>query len=360
MKKFLTISILVFALFILFPLATLAQSPVITITLSTADASPGELFIAPIGPVSPSLIILDNQGQAVYSQALPDRGLDFKRQPNGLISYFDMDSRTFKLLDHAFQPAGQVEAVGHLADSHDLQLSSDGERYLLMIYKPTPYDLSPYGGLVTATVVTCLIQEVNKDDNSLIWEWDALDHIPITYTNRPLTTQFVDFSHCNSLEYDHDGNILVSHRSLDSVTKINRTTDEIIWYLGGVGNDFTLTNDPGFLLQHDARRLWNGRLTLFDNGRASRGYSRAVEYDINEAVRLITRTWEYTGPFAGCCGNVQALPNGNRLINWGNAGQVTEVDAGGVKVFELVIEPGFTYRAFKFPAPFFFPVIFKN
>jgi hypothetical protein len=234
-----------------------------------------------------------------------------------------------------------------------------------MVYRQFQHDMSLIipGGSPTATVVSCLIQEVDQDNN-LVWSWDSWDHTPITYTNQSLTGTFIDYDHCNSLHYDTDGNILVSSRLLDSITKINRTTGAVMWRLGGVANEFTFTNDAGFALQHDARRIDNGHLTLFDNGTATRGYSRAVEYEIDEIGKTITRTWEYQGPFAFCCGNAQRLPNGNTLINWGpGKPSITEVTPDGTKVFELsLVGSRFSYRAFRFPITrfFYFPQIFKK
>lgn len=358
---------LVVLVFLIWSTPIYAQEPVITITVSTAEAAPGNLFLAPLafgGSLTPTLLIM-NREQVIHKVSLPDfQILDFKRLSNGLITYWTEEDSTYKFLDNFLQPIGQIEAVGYPTDGHDIQLSPDGQRYLLMVYRRrSPFDMSQIvpGGRVTATLISCLVQEVDKDNN-LIWEWDSFDHTPITHSNRSLTTANIDYDHCNSTAYDNDGNILIGSRHLDSVTKVNRVTGEIMWRLGGVANDFTFTNDPGFSLQHDARRLWNGNLTVFDNGPAGRGYSRAVEYNLNEAAKLITRTWEYTGPHSFCCGNVQRLSSGNTLINWAQGKpSITEVKPDGTKVLELTIAaPGSTYRAFKFPAPHLFPVIFKN
>lgn len=362
-------SLALIALFFLtWPTALYAQEPVITITISTAEADPGDLFLAPLSfggsPLTPTLLIM-NKEKVIHKVGLPDfQILDFKRLPNGLITYFTAEDGAYKFLNNFLQPIGQIQTVGYPTDGHDIQLSPDGQRYLLMVYRRrSPFDMSQIvpGGQVTATLVSCLVQEVDKQNN-LVWEWDSFDHTPITHSNRSLTTANIDYDHCNSLAYDLDGNILISSRHLDSVTKVNRATSEVMWRLGGVANDFTFTNDLGFSLQHDARRLPDGHLTLFDNGQTSRGFSRAVEYDIDEVARLITRTWEYTGPHSFCCGNVQRLPGGNTLINWAQGKpSVTEVKRDGTKVLELTIAaPGSSYRAFKFPGIQLLPVIVKN
>ncbi|GIT32243.1 MAG: hypothetical protein Ct9H300mP2_3220 [Candidatus Neomarinimicrobiota bacterium] len=48
-----------------------------------------------------------------------------------------------------------------------------------------------------------------------------------------LTAQVIDYVHANAIELDNDGNILLSCRHMDEITKINHQTGEIIWRLGG-------------------------------------------------------------------------------------------------------------------------------
>jgi len=91
------------------------------------------------------------------------------------------------------------------------------------------------------------------------------------------------------ISYDNDGNLLISSRHLDEITKINRTTGSIIWRLGGKNNQFAFPNDSlGFSHQHAIRRIGNENILLFDNGNfrgisgsqpdtTAEFYSRAVE-----------------------------------------------------------------------------------
>jgi arylsulfate sulfotransferase len=62
---------------------------------------------------------------------------------------------------------------------------------------------------------------------------------------------------------------LVSCRHLDEITKIHRTTGEIIWRFGGSQNEFNFINDYPFTHQHSIRSLGNNRYILFDNGNYS-------------------------------------------------------------------------------------------
>jgi hypothetical protein len=194
---------------------------------------------------------------------------------------------------------------------------------------------------------------------NVLWQWLSLDHLPITDSIVDLTTNRINYIHCNSVELDDDGHLLLSSRHLSEVTKINRPGGDIIWRLGGKGNQFTFVNDPhnGFHLQHDARRLANGHITTYDKGTGidPSFFSRGVEYSLDLEELEATMVWQYINTpitYAGAMGNMQRLPGGNSLIGWGfsSAPLLTEVTPAGEKVFELsTAKPAATYRAFRYP-----------
>lgn len=67
-----------------------------------------------------------------------------------------------------------------------------------------------------------------------------------------LTTAY-DYCHLNSLEKDDDGSYLVSMRGPSTLYKINGDTGEIMWRLGGMNSNFTISDEDRFYYQHDAR-----------------------------------------------------------------------------------------------------------
>lgn len=156
---------------------------------------------------------------------------------------------------------------GYSTDLHELQLLPNGHA-LLMIYDPQTVDMSRIvpGGNPAATVVGLVIQELDAQ-KQVVFEWRSWDHFQITdATAEDLTAAVIDYAHGNALERDADGNILLSSRHMDEITKIDRQTGDIMWRLGGKHNQFTFVNDPQpFVHQHDVRRLPNGNITLFDN-----------------------------------------------------------------------------------------------
>ncbi len=340
--------------------------PAITITQTLPISDDGYLFLATFRGfndlTTPNyLIILDGSGEYVYFSRTPENriAMDFKvTTVAGLpkLSYFlTEDFRAawaegeFRVLDIGYQEIDRwTTSPPYVAENHELLLRNNGNA-LLMAYAPVKMDLTAYGGKADAQVVDVVIQELNVQRN-VAFEWHSLDHVPVTSTYVSLTTDLVDYAHANSIAVDDDGNLLVSLRNTSQVLKIDRSSGAILWQLGGKTSDFTFVNDAGFAFQHDARRLANRNLTLFDNGNGLHPtYSRAVEYAIDETTKTVTRTWQVTDTHTVAIGNVQRLPSGNTLVNWGLAGKLTEVTAEEQLAREIHLGGDSTYRAFRLP-----------
>ena len=130
-----------------------------------------------------------------------------------------------------------------------------------------------------------------------------------------------------------------------------------MWIFGGPLNSFQIVNDPlnGFSKQHDARRLYNGNLLLFDNGNNHNPpQSRVVEYIMDEINMEAYLHWSYNNPYndiSVSMGSVQRLPNQNTLINWGNihsrGAHVMEVDPYDNIVLEIEFDIGSSYKVRK-------------
>jgi hypothetical protein len=308
------------------------------------------------------LVIMNDNGIPVYIEKNNLNVVDFKKQPNGNLTFYSNSENKYFVLNQAYQIIDTIQSGNGypFLDMHELQILPNGH-ILLMIYDYQPVDMSTYGGQNPATVVGLVIQELDLYKN-VVFEWRSWDHIPFTDSYVDLTTSFVDYIHGNAIELDHDENLLVSNRNTQTIIKIDHNTGDVLWILGGKQNDFTFVNDDGFSYQHDIRRLINGNITLFDNRtNALPAYSRAVEYAIDEENFTITKIWEYINPYntyGAYMGNVQRLPNGHTLIGWGSGPSanpnpvfenITEVEADGTKVFEMSApSPYVSYRSFRY------------
>ena len=334
--------------------------PSITVT-EFDNPDSGYVFLSNFSFSTPTityLIILDNTGFPIFFRKMPAAVVDFKKQPNGLLTYYLVGPNRFYAMDNSYTVVDSFQTGnGYSTDGHELQILPNGHA-LLMSYDPQIVDMSQIvlGGDTAATVIGLIIQEIDQSKN-VVFQWRSWDHFQITdATNIDVTSSRIDYAHGNAIELDFDGNLLISSRHMDEITKIDRQTGEFIWRLGGKNNQFTFTNDRiGFSYQHDIRRLANGNITLFDNGNFHNPqFSRAVEYQIDEQSLTATLVWQYRNMpdiYGGCMGTTQRLPNGNTLIGWGCANPtLTEVRPDGSKAFELTLDPNiFTYRAFRFP-----------
>lgn len=330
----------------------------------------GDLFLASFDRSDPSvptyLMILGNDGAPKFHRRLALRGFDFKPQPNGLLTYFDVAAGCFFALDSTYAVVDSFRmGNGYVTDNHELQLLPGGHA-LLMSYDPQIVDMSQVipKGNPAATVIGLVIQELDAEKH-VVFQWRSWDHFEITDSyGVVLSGSRIDYVHGNSLEATPDGAILLSSRHLNEVTKIGRETGEIVWRLGGRKNQFRFLNDPiGFSRQHDARLLPDGRLTLYDNGNLhAPPFSRAVEYEIDEKKMTATLVWQYRRVpevFSPATGSVQRLPNGHTLIGWGIDGPAfTEVTPDGRVVAEMRFEPRLSsYRAFRYEWPPVLPAL---
>ena len=340
--------------------------PNIYITKSNNPA-PGNIYLADFkfthNDSGTYLIIMDNTGNVLYRRSTwPAFAQDFKPQPNGMFTYYDADPYKSKFygLDSNFNLRDSFEAKnGYGTDSHEL-IFLPGGGYALLAQVDEMVNLSHIAidGDTNATVAEGIIQEFDANKN-LLFEWKTREHFAFTDQTHPNFKQpFLDFTHCNSLEYDFDSTFLLSSRNLDEVTKIDPETGNIIWRWGGNNNQFKFVNDSLlFSRQHAVRRLANGNITLFDNGtfhNTAQPYSRAVEYRLDEQAKTATKVWEYHHDpevYGEAMGYVQRLSNGNSLIDWGSCDSVaiTEVKPDGSTALEIKFNPGiYSYRAYKY------------
>ena len=191
---------------------------------------------------------------------------------------------------------------------------------------------SPFG----ARVVAAVFQEIK--DGNLVFQWDSTEHPQLygmsTDSNDYLGEQtiYADYVHLNSIEVDPaDGNYIVSLRNTSSILKISKKTGEILWILGGKGDQFGLAAEQKPSAQHFARISSRGTLTVFDNGLilpagmpnpfVDAYETRVVEYKLDEKNKRLTSFQEYRVP--GTCspimGSAELLDEQSNtfLIGWG-------------------------------------------
>lgn len=357
-----------------------AQSDLATLKVTTNIApSPGYLLLAPNCRISPRpygayLGAYTVNGGVIKTGKVANYPFEFKVFPDGRLGYSELvvfagatvPAGVF-IVDTLFQEQERLlqQRGGYLTVQHDVHMLPNGHRVILGSEDVT-IDMSKVvpNGHPAANVVVAVIQEIDCD-GKVVSQWRALDHIPVTESYEDLTAPAIRYCHNNALWIDDDGNWIVSLRHMSQVVKVNRVTGEIMWALGGKSNQFTFIGDHEeyaptyFSYQHDARRLPNGNISLFDNGTQHQPmHSRGVEYKLDEVNRTATMVWEYRPQpdiYVSIQGGLQTLPDGHRLLGWGSAANdgapgVTEVDSAGNVVFEAYYpKQMYVYRATKVP-----------
>lgn len=335
------------------------------ITLKYYDnPSPGRIFMTTFN-MNPAvltnyIIILNNDGSVFYSQQMPDITVDFNMQYNGNLTYFTSDRGLYEEIDEYYSVVDEFRCGnGYGTDLHELRVLENRHAYL-MSYDSQQVDMSQIlpGGNPNAVVSGLIIQEIDENKN-VVFQWRSWDHFQITDAwHENMYSHAIDAVHGNAIEIDFDGNIMISSRHLDEITKINRTTGNVMWRLGGKNNQFTFINDNDkFNYQHAIRKLDNGNIILYDNGNFhTPPYSRAVEYRLDVINMTAELVWQYRNSpdvFGPAMGSAFRQPNGNTIIGWGLTPAmrtaITEARPDGSKAFEMDLPPGiFSYRIFKY------------
>jgi hypothetical protein len=183
----------------------------------------------------------------------------------------------------------------------------------------------------------------------VLFEWHSLEHVGLDESH----AMPYDYFHINSIDVDHDGNLLVSSRTTFTVYKIDRKSGEVIWRLGGKKSDFEMGAGTRTAYQHDARRQRDGTITIFDNGSVNEvEQSRGIVVELDEDAMTATLVREYTHPdkvLSATQGNVQVLENANVFVGWGSEPHMSEFDRGGGLLFSAAFPAeSESYRAFRF------------
>ena len=324
-----------------------------------------KLFIHTFGGEDKYMSIFNPNLQPYWQINSDEKGLDFKKNGD-VLTYFEKvegpvsASNRWIVMNSQMQEIDTLLCTSGNTDYHDIRVLENGN-YILQAYDSLYVNMEELvsGGHPSALIIGVLrIQEFTQN-NELIFDWFALDHLDISeYTNLNLSNQQITFMHGNSIEVDNYGNLILSNRRSSEIIKIDRSTGEIIWIIGGPLNEFEISGDEfnGFSRQHDARRLENGNILIFDNGNNhSPPTSRVIEYEINETDKTLNLVWEYRNPYGQeslSMGSSQRLPNGNTLISWGNiwglaGGKIMEITPNYQIALEIQFDSQMSYKARK-------------
>ena len=314
-------------------------------------------------------MIIDDLGEVVWFHPLQGpygRTMNFETQ-----TYRGRDVLTwgqtpgeYVIFDGSYREIARFGAAnGYNGDHHEFLISPQ-DTALITIYNAVPRDLTSVGGSGDSVAIQGIVQELDIETGEVLFEWQSIDHIGLeeTYVT-PSEDHYpgIDYFHINSIDVEPDNNLLVSARETSAVYKIDRNSGEVIWRLGGKKSDFEMGPGTRFAFQHDARRLPDGTISIFDNGSLvfengtpkAVEESRAIVLELDEERMSASLVREYTHPdkqYADAAGNMQVLPNGNAFVGWGRGLAISEFSKDGELLFDFRVSPEHrSYRAFRFP-----------
>ncbi len=339
--------------------------PSLTVTHREQGLSSDPIFIAPYNaPVGQAgAVIVDNDGQPIWENPLAGKvTTNFQVQSyrgSPVLTWWEGNIELghgvgeYVIADAGYRTVRRVQAArGLRGDLHEFVITAR-DTALLTSYVVVNANLSAVGGSRKGTIQDAIFQEIDLASGRVLLEWHSLDRIPLQESYAPVGADW-DFFHLNSVDFDSDGDLLVSSRSTHTVYKIDRSSGAIVWRLGGKHSDFEMGPGSAFAWQHDVRSRPDGTLTIFDNGAtpAVEKLSRGLILQLDEQAMTATLLREYTHRkiLSGSQGSVQLLPNGNVFVGWGEAPHVSEFDYSGHLLFDAVLGEKYqSYRAFRLP-----------
>ncbi len=339
----------------------------------SSRTAPGDIFISPQqGPLQPGPMIVDPDGQLVWFKRIPSRQLTsdvrvqtYQGKPvltwwQGTLAAGIGTGRNL-INDTTYRVIKTVSAANGLgADLHEFEITPQGTA-LVTAYFPVLLDARSVHGAKRQVVLDSVAQEIDIATGLVLFEWNSLDHVSLSdsYLQTPKGANVpLDYFHINSVELDRDGNFVISGRNTWAGYKVDHSTGNVIWRLGGKHSSFKLGSGASFAFQHDLRVRSGGDLfvTVFDDGagppsvhKESRGLKLFLDFK-HKTAKVVAQYRHGPGLLANFEGNVQQLPGGDNFLGWGQQPYFTEFNSRSQTIFDARFVGGnSTYRAYRFP-----------
>ena len=165
-----------------------------------------------------------------------------------------------------------------------------------------------------------------------------------------------------------DNNLVLSLRNTSSVIKIDRKTGNILWTLGGLADDFSLTAQQRFASQHTVSLLPSGEWMIFDNHAGQESSwdqeklplslplntrSRILFFKLDENNHTVTHFRQIVLPyFASSMGSAYLTEDNTFIVGYGSARKMAaeEIDQRRKTKWRMkILNPLYvSYRVYKY------------
>lgn len=324
--------------------------------------------------------MIDAEGEVRWALLLkghPEMGnitahTGLKRLPNGHFYCGDVKSGRILEFDMVGNLAHQWSLKAHgYTFHHDVTVMPNGH-FLATVSKDNSVNAEG-----KATIFDYIV-EIEPENGGLVKEWDLKKSLDEKRTALVPAGDTIavggNWAHANAVVYSPDDDCLIVSCRYQGIVKLNRS-NQVVWLLSphkGWNNPGTLLKpkdasggwitDPAVIAgeaarddfdwcwgPHDPVLLPDGHLWVFDNGffrqyedidlYSPRGYSRAVEYEINEAEKSVRQVWQYGRERGRVCygvaiSSVQPLAETNHVLFSPGVG-TPNVNGVGGKIIEV-------------------------
>ena len=353
---------------------------------------------------SNSAFLMDKRSEKLFDFELNGKriGNDVQLLPDGrLLAMLEVDDPTIKIggfggliqllgNDGSVHWSYEYSSVDYIAH-HDAELLPNGNIIFQIWERKTAEESLDAGYTLEVDVFPDGIIEVNPDNNEIVWEWRAWNHLiqehdetksnfgviadnPQLINVNYITDEKGDIMHANGISYDGNNDVIYLSANFFSevwVIDHSTTTAEAASNTGGnygkggnllyrFGNPKAYDNQTGtvrFDHNHYPNLLTGedeGKMLIFSNGFSS-GRSTVYELRLPGIFDLQPNAdnepevlWSFTNDslFSGKVSGAVKLPNGNRLITEGDRGY-WEVTEEGAVVWRFKGN-GFFWRGYHF------------
>ena len=330
---------------------SLTPSTVSITTPAKPGAAPGDLFMAPYqGDGSPGPMIVEQNGGLVWFHPLPAgyEATNFQVQRyegkpaltwwQGRILEVGFGQGEDVIYNSSYKQIATVRAGnGYHADLHEILITPQGTAWV-DAFDPVYMNLSSAHGSSHGILTDSAIEEIDVKTGLVMWEWHALGHIPLSYSETPAPGDEYpwDYVHVNSISPGPAGDVLLSSRSSWTLYDVDMHSGRFNWLFGdGKHSSFKLGPGVRFYWQHDAQWQPGGLISLFDNGSdpPKQKESAGLLLRPNFAKHEVTLVKRFHNPtktlLASSQGNTLSLPDGNWLLGYGGLPNFTEFGSSG-------------------------------
>ncbi len=299
---------------------------------------------------STQLRIINRQGKVVWYEFIDSPNapcIGYNLNTDRTITYIYDNCSLIREIDLFGREKNVVNARlldGDISLHHEVRKLDNGQ-YLILAAKPVDTD--------SLLLIDDCIYLLDQDGHHL-WSWSLLDNLPHTtgiknnvFWDQIYGERAADIFHSNALSTDSDSNYILSASQLNQVIKIDKSTGQILWALGGEDSDFEFAIDHVFAQQHTPVMTGQDSVLLFDNIGAV-AVSRALEFSLDTVSGVAQTVFMHVSPTAiltPVLGSVERLANGHTAVFFAQRSKLEEVDASDSLVWSLTV-PTSSYRAY--------------